>query len=422
MFKLKKIIYILMIAIMIIVNFSIFLGENKTKATVLPEGAPDLYSKGKVTYFNYKGSPVEIELVFYKKGNTEYPVYGLNQAKNSFSSENDYEVKIDGLVTNQKIWKVITNGYPFKTVEELGCEAIQRDYAATKIAVSDVFNNYDLTKLTQVSDEDASTVAAAKSIIEKARSSKQSKTMGKLEIKEASKWQVDDIDGNYVSKTYTVTASASNRTYDIYIAGDNLSDVKVTKMNNSINSEFPANEKFKVIIPISKLPVSGQFTIYARSSLKTYPIYHAQDSEGTYEDFAVTAGEYETVEASYVQNYEINRTKIKVLKQDGDTERPLQGAVFNLLDQNKSILYSELTTNESGIIEISDLAPGIYYLEEVSAPNGYYGYDELIKVDTTAKELVEIIVDNFVDEGEKVVPEEPEENHYTNKRLPTTGF
>ena len=111
-----------------------------------------------------------------------------------------------------------------------------------------------------------------------------------------------------------------------------------------------------------------------------------------------------------------------MLKQDGDTERPLQGAVFNLLDQNKSILYSELTTNENGIIEISDLAPGIYYLEEAFAPNGYYGYDELIKVDTTTKELVEIIVDNFVDEGEKVVPEEPKEEHYTNKRLPTTGF
>ena len=156
--------------------------------------------------------------------------------------------------------------------------------------------------------------------------------------------------------------------------------------------------------------------------MQTYPVYHAKDSENTYEDFAIIIGEYESAEATFAKTVEINKTKIKILKQDGDSQKPLQGAVFNLLDKNKSILYSELITNSKGIIEISDLLPDIYYLEEVIAPNGYYGYEELIKIDTTAKETVEVVVDNFIDEGEKVVPEEPKQEHFSNKKLPVTGF
>lgn len=421
MFKTKKIIYILMIITMIIANFSIFLWQSKTNATVLPDDDPDLYSKGQATYFKYKGSPIEMELVFYKNSK-EYPAYGLNKEKTGFSESNDYKVRIDGLVTNQKVWRAITNGYPFVSAEDLGCSTIERAYAATQIAVYDAYYNYDLNKLTQVNEEDASTVAAAKSIITKARKAEKSKTIGTLEIKEASKWKVDDVDGNYVSKTYTVTSSAPNENYTIFLTGKNLSKVEARRMNNVSAPDFLPNEKFKIVIPISSLPISGEFTIHATSSLQTYPIYHAKDSEGKYEDYAITAGEYEKVEGIYNQNYEINTTKIKVLKQDGDSQKPLQGAVFNLLDQKKSILYSELITNKEGIIEISGLAPGTYYLEEAIAPNGYYGYNELIKVDTTNQEIVEIKVDNFIDEGDKVVPEEPKEQHFSNKRLPATGF
>ncbi len=423
MFKLKRIIYILMMTIVILTSFSIFSCQNKAKAVVLPTGKIDLYSKGKANYFNYNGKTVEMEVVFHKRGGVENPAYSLSQTKTKFSAENDYDVKIDRLETNQKVWKAITNGYPFKTLEDLNCSTINQAYAATQMAVYDAIYTYDLSKITPATDDDANTVEIAKKIINEARSQTKTKKMAQLKlIEDSSNWKVDDANSNYVTKTYTVSSSAPIQNYKAYITGEDTKDAIITDENVVSKFNFEPNEKFKVAIPVSRIPNTVEFRINITSSLQTYPVYHAKDSENTYEDFAIIIGEYESAEATFAKTVEINKTKIKILKQDGDSQKPLQGAVFNLLDKNKSILYSELITNSKGIIEISDLLPDIYYLEEVIAPNGYYGYEELIKIDTTAKETVEVVVDNFIDEGEKVVPEEPKQEHFSNKKLPVTGF
>ncbi len=426
MFKLKKIIYILMVLVTIFTSFSIFLGINKTQAaTILPKEEMNLYSKGTIIRCKYKGEPVSVQVVHCS--DNKLPAYGLDRTKTSITPSKPYSVNIDGLVTNQRVWRAIVNGYPFKTYKELGCTNELEAYIATKIAVYDAFYNFDLDEFTEYVKGEKNneyTIKAIKDIITIARSSEQVKTVANIEAKEEnSKWQVDDLNNNYISKTYNVTASAPYENYKVSVTGQTINTLKITDTNNNPKTTFSENEKFKILLPIADLKTPGEFTINLTSSLKTYPIFHGKNSNEDYEDFAILAGEYEDIQTTYKQTYEENKTKIKILKQDGDTQSALEGATFNLLDNNKSIIYSDLVTNEKGTIEIPYLMPGLYYLEEVAAPNGYYGYDELIEINLKLQEEIKIIVDNFKEEGDKVVPETPTEEHYTpNKKLPTTGL
>ena len=183
----------------------------------------DLYSKGEVVFFNYDNIGIGVEVIVYKKDGVEYPAYCINKGRPGVTEEHEYSVSINKLVTNNKIWRAIVNGYPFKTPQELGCNNMHEAYAATKMAVYDAMYNYDLNKFTVHGDVDSNkrVVAAIKKIITAARNSKDSKKVATITVKDESKeWKVDSVDKNYLSKTYSVTASAANETYKISLEND----------------------------------------------------------------------------------------------------------------------------------------------------------------------------------------------------------
>lgn len=421
--ELKIIISVLMMTIL----FSNIIGINNVKAVTFPIEKADLYSKGEVVLFNYDHIGIGVEVTVYKKDGIEYPVYCLNKGRTGITKDHEYSVSIDEMVSNQKIWRAVINGYPFKTPKELGCETMQEAYAATKMAVYDAMYNYDLDKFTIHNDLDSNrrVVKAIKQIITNARNSTQTKVAATLQIiDETQKWKVDDIDKNYVSKIYTVKASATNEKYTISLSNNNQNRFKITNIANTEQSEFNSTEKFKIMLPISDLETAGEFTITASSSLKTMPVFYGESPNQDWQNFAVTAGAYEFTDTQLKQTYQENKTQIEILKQDGDTKLPLKNATFNLLDKDKKIIYSDLKTDESGSFKLKNLLPGNYYLEEVQAPNGYYGYEELIQVEIGLQEKVIIKVDNYKELEEKPSDEPQYEKTILvgEKKLPKTGF
>ncbi|MGN1269645.1 MAG: collagen binding domain-containing protein [Clostridia bacterium] len=423
----NKITTILMISILFF-NIFLYIGSTSiVKASVAPAEKADLYSKGEVVLFNYDNIGIGVEVIVYQKDGKEYPVYCLNKGRPGVTTDFQYSVTLTQMLANQKVWRAITNGYPFKTPKELGCETMQEAYAATKMAVYDTMYNYDLSKFTNHNDLDSNrrVVNAIKQIITNARESQETKVRAALEIIDETKtWQVDENDKNYVSKTYSVKASALNENYTISLSNIGDKDFKVTDINNNEKSKFISNEKFKILLQISELEKAGDFIITAESSLKTLPIFYGESPNQEWQNFAVSVGEYEFTNATLKQSYQENKTKIEIQKQDGDTKTPLVNGVFNLLDENKQILYSELTSNELGIIELDYLLPGKYYLEEVAAPEGYYGYEDIIPVEIKLNEKVIIKVDNYQEQEEKPDEEPPQESQVSvgEKKLPKTGF
>lgn len=400
---------------------------GEVKAAILPITKADLYSKGTVCFFRYGAMGIDVEVIVYQKDGIEYPAYCINKGRPGVTLDHEYSVSINQMLSNQKIWRAVINGYPFKTPEELGCNSVEEAYAATKMAVYDAMYNYDLDLFTIYEDKDSNrrVVLAIKKIITAARNSTETKIAATLNIQEENKiWQVDTIDKNYVSKIYNVKASAASDSYEITLAGENVERFKVTDVNNQEKTQFSTGEKFKVLLPISDLEKAGEFTISAFATLNTKPVFYGETPNPEWQNFAVTAGTYEETATTLKQTYEENKTKIQIQKQDGDTKKPLANGVFHLLDENKQVLYTELTTDENGMIEIDYLLPGIYYLEEVQAPDGYYGYDELIPIELGMQETFIVKVDNYEEPEEK--PEDGPTPEYEvsvgEKKLPQTGF
>ncbi len=78
-----------------------------------------------------------------------------------------------------------------------------------------------------------------------------------------SKWKQDNIDKQYISKTYNVTANTDIKKYKIAI---NLEGVKITDNKNQERHEFESNEEFKVLVPIKNMSKIGTFKLVAKRS------------------------------------------------------------------------------------------------------------------------------------------------------------
>lgn len=106
-------------------------------------------------------------------------------------------------------------------------------------------------------------------------------------------------------------------------------------------------------------------------------------------------------------NYSQNKTKLIIKKKD-ENGNFLSQVKFNLLNSNKEIVYENIETNEDGVIEINNLVPGLYYLQETKTIDGYELNGELIEVNVDLDEEKEIVIEN------KKTPEKP--------KLPRTGW
>ena len=122
MMKTKKIISVALVLITMLTTICMFQNEANAATYIIEEA--NLYSKGELVCLRYQGSViVGVEFVVYKKDGVEYPAYCLNRNLPGVTEDKSYTVSVDGVVADNKIWRAVTNGYPYKTAKELGCNS-----------------------------------------------------------------------------------------------------------------------------------------------------------------------------------------------------------------------------------------------------------------------------------------------------------
>lgn len=87
---------------------------------------------------------------------------------------------------------------------------------------------------------------------------------------------------------------------------------------------------------------------------------------------------------------------VELTKVDAATKATLAGATFELQDKDGKTLQTGLTTDENGVLKVTDLIPGTYQLVETKAPIGY---------ELDAKPVVFEIISGETDEIVKVIKE-----------------
>lgn len=422
--RIKQIIAILLVLITIVTTLSIF-KTNAKAATYLIDEA-DLYSKEELVCFTYQGIKIGVEFVVYKKDGVEYPAYCLDKTLPGVTTDGGYTVSVDKLVNNNKIWRAVTNGYPFKTAKQLGCNSDAEAFAATKMAVYDAMYNYDWDDFEGLNAQGDRIVTAAEKISKAARSSSETKPVSVVSIgKVDEEWALDGKDDKYISKEFKINCNLEYAKYSLKLNNLNIEGVKLVDENNNEKKEFKSGENFKVLIPIAELSKRGEFEIEATVDVKTKPVLYGDSGDSTKQSYALAAGDYEFESTKLKIKYSENATKIEIIKKDAETEEPLQGAKFNILNENKEIIYSDVTTNEEGKAIVEKITPGKYFIQEIKAPDGYTIYDELIEIDVELNQKYIVNVNNYEkpeDEEKQVDDVEITKTGDKEVYLPRTGF
>lgn len=380
----------------------------------------------------WNGLGIHTHMAVYKVNGKEYPAYCMNRDLPGVEIGFSQTVDVNKLVSNVMVWRAIINGYPYKSISELGCKSEEEAYLATKQAVYCMLTNRDVNEYSVNSEYKESgtrTLNALKQIVKSARSSTATKMSSELTIKQKnSLWQVDSLDNKYVSQAFSVSANASFSKYTVEIKNLEIEGVKITDKNNKEKKEFKSNEEFKILIPTTNITKDGNFTINVSGEVATKPVLYGASRDSGLQNYALTGYTFEDGKGTKKVYYTKNDTKIIIIKKDNTGENTLEGVEFELLDKDKKVIHTGLTTNEKGQVEIDNLLPGTYYIRETKTKEGYELYDKLIKVETELNETVTINVINTIEEPDietktkntELSVKNSEKN--LNVKLPKTGM
>ncbi len=423
-----------LISIISIIVILIGLIPISSKA-VVPIDTAYIYANKKTEgLLMWKGLKIHTHLAVYKKDGKEYPAYCMNRELPGVEIGRSQTVDVKKLVNNVMVWRAIINGYPYKSISELGCNTEEEAYLATKQAVYCMLTNRDVNEYSAIGEAGERTLNALKTIVNNARNSNQTKVSSELTVNEQEKlWRIDNLDSSYISKTFLVTANTSMSKYTVNVKNLNIEGYKLVDQNNKEKTEFSNSEKFKILIPIQQVKQDGNFSIEVSAQVATKPVFYGESRDSGLQSYALTGYTYEEGTGSKKVYYTKNETKIIITKTDDKTGKKLEGVEFELLDKNQNKIYTEITTNKDGIATIDNLLPGIYYIRETKTLEGYQLYSKLIKVELELNEETTVNVINSEKEPEiykeekktELAVKEKKSNikvKETGPKLPKTGM
>ncbi|MGN1302614.1 MAG: SpaA isopeptide-forming pilin-related protein [Clostridia bacterium] len=423
-----------LISIISIIVILIGLIPISSKA-VVPIDTAYIYANKKTEgLLMWKGLKIHTHLAVYKKDGKEYPAYCMNRELPGVEIGRSQTVDVKQLVNNVMVWRAIINGYPYKSISELGCNTEEEAYLATKQAVYCMLTNRDVNEYSAIGEAGERTLNALKTIVNNARNSNQTKVSSELTVNEQEKlWKIDNLDSSYISKTFLVTANTSMSKYTVNVKNLNIEGYKLVDQNNKEKTEFSNSEKFKILIPIQEVKQDGNFSIEVSAQVATKPVFYGESRDSGLQSYALTGYTYEEGTGSKKVYYTKNETKIIITKTDDKTGKKLEGVEFELLDKNQNKIYTEITTNKDGIATIDNLLPGIYYIRETKTLEGYQLYSKLIKVELELNEETTVNVINSEKEPEiykeekktELAVKEKKSNikvKETGPKLPKTGM
>ena len=130
----KKTLAVALLIVILISNYYVYAAEDELIDLKFVKHCGELFRTAeKIPDYSF---------VTYQMNGKEYPVYCLNNELTGVIEGNEYPVRITGRLENELAWRVIINGYPYKTPEELGVANEIEAFVATKNAVNIVLNNY----------------------------------------------------------------------------------------------------------------------------------------------------------------------------------------------------------------------------------------------------------------------------------------
>lgn|GEM_PF-6878574 len=267
------------------------------------------------------------------------------------------------------------------TVHRLKCGLSNADQAfyVTKQAIYCALGQRNISNFTTNGNSNSSVLTALQNLVNKALNGTET-YQSPLYTYTSTNTIIDNIDSNYFSKTYTVSANANATPITLSITGNVPTGTKITDMNNVAKTTFNVGEQFKVLVPKNALTnLNVSFAIQVDGTIETFPVLYASSGTSKLQDNAFVAEPFEpqTITLSFNDTLGANVT---ITKTDEDTGGTLSGTKFKIyedlnnngqVDSTDTLIGETSETGANGQTTFSNLAAGNYLAVESISPIGY---------------------------------------------------
>ena len=306
--------------------------------------------------------------------------------------EDSYGVEIGDMsqiANNQMVWRVLLNGFPYKTPAEMGVPDERSAFAVTKQAVYAVLDGRDTSRYSGVDAIGNQMADAVRRLVDIGRNGTQTYQDPVINVSTISPAGVDNIDSNYISQTFNVSSQVNMK--DINVILDTFSapnGTKVTDVNNNEKTNFNKGENFKVLVPRENIKdeITVQFTLSGQC--ETYPILFGKAPSENVQDYVLTTDPFVLSTAKSQMNYKPS-VDIEIEKiSSGESEitgkgegELLEGAKFNVKSED-GLFNKDYYTDANGKITLSNMDIQKYIITELESAK-YYLLNKDTQVEVT---------------------------------------
>ena len=197
-----------------------------------------------------------------------------------FGEEDDYTVDINSVLDDGRIWRVIKNGYPYKTPSQLGVENKYDAFVATKQSVYCILYNFDPSTRYRGGDARGTAIAnAIVRLVNEGRNGTETPASAGVNVSKRGKLKEE---GDTYYQIYTVNTTVETSQYTITSTVGLPGGSKITDLSGNEKSTFGGGEQFKVVIPKSSITSDVNATFAIQAKCKTYPIFYRKNKKTRY--------------------------------------------------------------------------------------------------------------------------------------------
>ncbi|MGR9591556.1 VaFE repeat-containing surface-anchored protein [Bacillus thuringiensis] len=285
--------------------------------------------------------------------------------------------------TDNVVYRVLLNGFPQKSAEQLGVANKNEAHYATQLAVWNALGQLDVNELKH---ENKNVEKAAKAIISNANNSEETQDVF-MNVIPAEKQKAELKGEFFETNLYSVQTNAKSGSYKV-VAKNAPNGVRIVSENGEVKDQLSVGEKFRIQIP--KNTKTGEFNLSVAANLTKVQAIAYRGTDTVQNATVLLERNEEKLSSDLAVNWEAaGSLKIKKVGENGEV---LAGAVFEVFNANNESV-GKITTGADGMAELNNLPIGTYTLKEIKAPTGYVSDDkpQTIEVKTGETGAVQIV-------------------------------
>lgn len=301
------------------------------------------------------------------------------------------------------MWRVLVNGYPYKSAKEMGLDSDWDAYFATKQAIYRVIDGKSTEPYSAKDSSGNKVVEKIKELVNIGRNGTQTYTDPVINVTKVSEVGIDSKNTNYVSQTFKVDSQVEMKEIKLVLNTNSATKgIFIADENNNKKTTFKQGDKFKILIPRDEITEDLKIQVSIDGKCKTYPILFGKAPNSDLQNYVLTSDPFVTATQKFTLEYspsgEIEIDKIT----NGDNEitgaqkgEGIEGVTFVIKSKDGSY-ERKFTTDKNGKIVLDNMELGDYVIYEEKVPD-YYLQEEIKQYEVTLShdgESKKLVVEN----------------------------